>query len=266
MTLVPAHYGDELQDFLDKRLNANVRRAVESHMETCRDCRRRFEALEWAKTAMRMLPATEAPAGLREEIVSRLRRERTEVAHFARPTRRWSNNASIGVAFAVLLGLAAVLLDLSRDAPASVADLVMEDFQQVERGDLALQLNSTSPAVIEGFFEGYELAFHARVFETGPAGFAPYGARVEMAGDRGRAVVAYRDASGRLLVCEMFEGGPVDLPVDGMVRERNGVRFRVLRAGDLAAVFWLEGPVVYSLVAESDSEQLLLLAATLARK
>jgi hypothetical protein len=64
----------------------------------------------------------------------------------------------------------------------------------------------------------------------------------------------------------MFEGGPVDLPAEGMIRERNGVRFRVMRAGDLSAVFWLEGPVVYSIVAETDSEQLLLLAATLARK
>lgn len=89
---------------------------------------------------------------------------------------------------------------------------------------------------------------------------------VERAEDRVRALVAYRNSAGRLLVCGMFEGGPVDLPVDGMVRERNGVRFRVLSAGDLSAVFWLEGPVVYSIVAQAEPEPLLLLAATLARK
>lgn len=266
MTPVPAHYGDELQDLLDKRLNANVRRAVESHLETCRDCRRRFEALKWTKTAMRMLPSREAPGGLREEIVLALRRERTEVAQFARPAHRWSNNLPIAVAVAILVGLAAILLNLSRDAPASVADLVLEDFRTMQGGDLELQVSAASPAVIGGFFGGHKIPFHARVFESGPAGLVPSGGRVETAGDRVRALVAYRDAADRLLVCEMFEGGPVDLPVDGILRERNGVRFRVERAGDLSAVFWLEGPVVYSLVAEIESEELLVLVATLARK
>lgn len=266
MTPSQAHYGDELQDLLDKRLDANVRRAVESHLETCRDCRRRFEALEWTKTAMRMLPSREAPDGLREEIVHTLRRERTEVAQFARPAHRWSNNLPIAIAVAILLGLAAILVNLSRDAPASVPDLVLEDFRKVQRGDLELQVSAASPAVIGGFFGGHGISFHVRVFESGPATLVPSGGRVEDAGGRTRALVAYRDAADRLLVCEMLEGGPVDLPVDGMLRERNGVRFRVMRAGDLAAVFWLEGPVVYSLVAEIESEELLLLAATLARR
>jgi anti-sigma factor RsiW len=264
MMPLQAHYGNELHDLLDKRLNANVRREVESHLETCRDCRRRFEALEWAKAAMRTLPVKDAPGGLRADIENALRRERTEVARFSSAPRRWSNNTAIVVAFAILLGLAAILVNLTRDAPATVADLVMEDFRNVQDGDL--QLDSASPSVIGGFFEGYEIPFHVRVFESGPAGLAPSGCRVEGLGERPRALVAYRDAGGGVLVCEMFEGGPVDLPAEGMIRERNGVRFRVMRAGDLSAVFWLEGPVVYSIVAETDSEQLLLLAATLARK
>lgn len=266
MTPAPAHYGDELQDLLDKRLDANVRRAVESHLESCRDCRRRFEALEWTKTAMRMLPSREAPGGLREEVVRALRREQTEVAQFVQPERRWGNNMPIAIAVAILLGLAAILVILSRDAPASVADIVLEDFRKMDGGDLRLQVSAASPATIGGFFGGHEIPFHARVFESGPAKLVPSGGLVVDAGDRVRALVAYRDAADRLLVCEMFEGGPVDLPVDGMLRERNGVRFRVLRDGDHSAVFWLEGPVVYSLVAKIDSEELLLLAATLARK
>jgi len=43
------HYREEIQELLDNRLNAEVRAAVQAHLEACEHCRRDLEALRWTR-------------------------------------------------------------------------------------------------------------------------------------------------------------------------------------------------------------------------
>jgi len=47
------HFKDELQDWLDGRLDAETCSEVERHVETCAECRREYEAI-WLKPEIDM--------------------------------------------------------------------------------------------------------------------------------------------------------------------------------------------------------------------
>ncbi len=49
MPTPPKHFKDEIQAWLDQRLDVATRAEVERHVESCEECRREFEALRWTK-------------------------------------------------------------------------------------------------------------------------------------------------------------------------------------------------------------------------
>ncbi|HEY5551134.1 MAG TPA: anti-sigma factor [Opitutaceae bacterium] len=265
MIATPPHYGDELHDFLDKRLNANVRRAVEDHLGTCADCRRQLDALVWTKQAMRLIPTTCAPRHLRDEIVHALKAEQVEVELYTHKPRSWGSNVPFAIAMVVLIGLAGVIVNEYRSRPITVPTMVAGDFRDLRANDLALQLHTTSADVMSAYFKGYEIPFPVRVLDPQLMGVELVGGRVIEPDGQSRALVVYRSPSGQLFACEMLNGREAGLPAGATIREERGVRFHVYRDGGITSVFWREGPVVWSLVSDMDPEQLVQIAASQAK-
>jgi hypothetical protein len=265
MIAAPPHYGDELQDYVDKRLNANVRRAVEDHLNVCPECRRQIDALTWTKQAMRLIPTTRAPRHLREEILHEMRTERVEVELFSHRSHKWGSNLPIVIAIAVLIGLGAIIVKEYQSRPITVPTMVARDFQELRSNDLNLQLETTNPTVLSAYFAGFEVPFPVRVLDPQALGGTLVGGRALDPDGQIRMLVLYRGASGRLIACEMFNGSEAGLPAGGTIRETGGVRFHIYREGGITSVFWREGSVVWSLASDLDSEQLVRMAASQAK-
>ena len=84
MTSAGPHFGDELQEYLDKRLDASVRRVVEAHVDGCEDCRRKLEAIAWVKQVMRRVPFSRAPGQLQGKVTDAVETERVDTERLSR--------------------------------------------------------------------------------------------------------------------------------------------------------------------------------------
>ena len=109
MPTPPRHYKDELQDWLDGRLDGSTCDEVERHLETCAECRREYEAVAWTKREVKRLPVTEAPAELRENILRALRAESSLANVIALPPSFWKQRRRPMLAVAAVVMFAAVL-------------------------------------------------------------------------------------------------------------------------------------------------------------
>jgi anti-sigma factor RsiW len=75
MTDTSGHIDEELQDFLDGRLNLNAAKKVESHLDQCNICRLQFEALQKAKQAAAAAAEIPVSSDLRKKIIDSLNTE-----------------------------------------------------------------------------------------------------------------------------------------------------------------------------------------------
>ncbi len=99
-----------------------------------------------------------------------------------------------------------------------------------------------------------------RVFNLDMMGYHLLGGRIHALGQGPSALFVYQDASGRALLCQMFEGTLTQLPAGGETREHNRIAFRVYRSGALTLVFWQEGAVVCVLTSDAPTEEVIQLA------
>lgn len=255
-----SHLGDQLQDFLDGRLDEADRSRVEAHVTSCAQCRRELDALRWVRTAAReQLPVEEVPAALSSRVRASLNAEdaksRSGTARRAisRPTR-WAVAAAV-VAAAVLL-----LVFVPRRTAERLPELVARDFASYAGGRAPLDIEARDPQVIEAFFARNGVRFTTRVFDLGMMRYDLLGGRVHRLGRGVSALFAYRGSDGRFLVCQMYEGAVAALPPPDETRENNGITFQVYREGTTTVVFWQEGDVVCVLASDAALETVMQLA------
>lgn len=261
------HYHDELQDWLDQRLDAATCTEVERHLETCAECRRAYEAMAWTKrlTAHR-LAVGPAPEDLRERIRQSLRAaspviEMPAAEPSAETTRPgfWRHYWKPALAAAGLI-LAAVLTSVYLARPTALPDIAVRDFQQYRARQLALELATDNAPALEAHFAARGVGFRTRVLDLAMMKYQLVGGRVQGGGDTARALFVYRGAAGQELVCQMFAGRLEQLPAGATLRENKGIRFQVYRQGTLTAVFWQEGAVVCVLVSDIEPEEVIQLS------
>jgi anti-sigma factor RsiW len=253
------HLGATLQDFLDGRLDAAGQAEVRAHLDDCRQCRGRLEALRWVRdVALKRLPDQEVPGTLAGRIAAALdaEDERTRPAARSTRARRWRTWAGAGAVLAAA-ALAIVLLFLPRP---DLTDTAAHDFEEYSSGRLDLDLRSSDPAAVETMFAAGGIDFRTRVFDLGMMEYRLIGGRIHRLRGRPSALFAYRGPGGRDLVCQMYQGWLDDLPPPEERREHNGISFRVYRAGALTLVFWQEGEVVCVLVSDASPEAVIQLA------
>jgi mycothiol system anti-sigma-R factor len=263
----PRHYHEEVQDWLDGRLDAAQCDEVERHLESCDECRRAYESVGWVKqTAARHFAATPAPAELRARVLAALRAEANAPVETEEPATKiiqppvifWRSRRAV-LAAAVFV-LAALLAGIVLLRPASLPLVVAQDFQNYQSGKVPLQLVTTDVKEMEKFFTAQGVPFETRVFDLGMMNYRLAGGRVLAPGRSPRAAFAYQGANNQKLLCQMFAGQVTELPSGAVRRENKGFTFHIYERDGLTAVFWQEGTVVCVLVSDIAPEEVVQLA------
>ncbi len=255
------HFKDELQDWLDGRLDAESCSEVERHVETCAECRREYEAMWWTKKfAAQQFAATEAPAGLRENILQALRADDSPSdAETAQPAF-WRKRLWPVLAAAAVVMAAAILTFTYFLKPPKWPEVVTRDFRAYQAQQLALELNTSDVKQMETYFAEHGVAFNTRVFDLGMMNYQLVGGRVQRPGRAPRALFVYRGPANQKLICQMFTGRVEELPKGTTLRQNKGIQFHTYQKDGLTAVFWQEGAVVCVVVSDIGPEEVVQLA------
>ncbi len=251
------HPTDALQDALDRRLDSASRAALDAHLSSCEKCRRELAALRWTKQQALSARHSEEPVGFEARLRGALDEEDRRRAD-AGPVLGARVRRLVPWLAAAAALVAAVWMG-GRFRSSSVPDSVADLYRAYASNALSLEVASTDPAELERYL-GRGLPFSTRVFDLGMMGFQLEGAKVQPLGGRDGALIAYRGADGRVLLCQMYQGSVRDLPEPLDRRTNDGITFHLYREGDATLVFWQEGGVVCVLAAEGDPESVLQLA------
>jgi anti-sigma factor RsiW len=254
-----------LGKLIDGRLDDLRRVQLESHLESCAECRREWQALASIKTALRATRTDrEAPIDLATQVRTVLDREdRAEASRIPLLHRRHAGRFAVFAAAAAAI-VAIVLLSIPRgtDPPSAAA----HDWKRWTSGRLHLELRSGSPPAISRFFADRGIAFPVPAEMIEIPGYRLLGARVHSLGGRRSTFSVYRGRNDETVVCQMYEGSVGDLPAGGRVLENGGVRVLVFQASDLTEVFWQDGPIVCVLVSDAPPEEIVRIALDKARR
>jgi len=83
MPTPPRHFKEEIQDWLDQRLDAAMCDEVERHLETCAECRREYESVGWTKqVAAREYALLQTVPGIGENLGLTILYEIGEISRF----------------------------------------------------------------------------------------------------------------------------------------------------------------------------------------
>jgi anti-sigma factor RsiW len=262
------HFKDEIQDLLDHRLGPEARPEVEQHLESCEECRREFEALQWTRQfARRQSAAQSAPAKLEKSILAALDLEDSQSRARAASAWSWFGQRRAILAYGLMLAISAALalsyFLFRRTPPAesALASAIARDYQAYRAEKLPLTLETGEVKELERFFSAEGVAFDTRVFDLSMMNYHLTGGRVHQLIGRQSALFVYRGKDGRILICQMYPGQTTELPQAGAtLRENNGIRFHIYRAGGLTLAFWQEGAITCALASDGDSEEVVQLA------
>jgi anti-sigma factor RsiW len=259
------HFKEELQLLLDDRLAAPDRLEVEKHIEVCSSCRREFEILRWTKrVTTSRFSATEVPSQLEQEVISVLDREdgRSEPhSHLSGYLMGKTWKPLWGYGLAILIGVLLAVWFLS-PPPTEIPSQISRAFVEYRGNRLQLDILASDVVEIERGFEAAGVPFPTRVFDLGMMDYQIVGGRVYELEDRPSAFFVYRNGTGDILVCQMFQGHVSELPVDqrSSLRENNDIQFYVYQSEGLTMVFWQEGDVICVLTSDLGSEEAIQLA------
>lgn len=262
------HPLEQLLDFVDGRLTADARHAVDAHVRGCGACQAELAALTAARDAARSVAPPPLPDGLEARILGAIEAADTTTGESgaagdprppvdtrapATPPARlpWLALAALAAA----LVLAAVLWwRPTGDLPDAAAGHV--------RAHAARQLTLTSDATTADAVHAYltpRVAFPVRVFDLGMMGFSVAGAGVVDLAGRPAAAWIYQGAAGWLL-CEMLLATPDDLPAADETRTANGIVFHIYHRDGGTQVFWAEGDVLCVLASTLPADDVVELA------
>jgi mycothiol system anti-sigma-R factor len=259
------HFKEEIQLWLDGRLDASTCAEVQRHLETCAECRRELDALNWTKhLAARPANAVAAPEELRAKILRSLRAEAAppaaEVKIKSARAPFWKINFRPALAWSSAVGLLAVLGALYFSRSPEILAAVGDNFRDYKNQKLALELPTGDVREMENFFAAHGVAGPTRVFDLGMMKYQLIGGRVEKFHHQPAALFVYRGADNQILHCRMYPGVAAELPAGATLRENHGIQFRVYQRGGVTMVFWPEGKIICALSSDIAAEDVVQLA------
>ncbi len=257
-----AHYGVELQDAVDGRLDPTVRRELEAHLRTCVSCRTTYDRLRWVKDALGVACELEdVPPALASRIRAALDQDDRVVdaavkqATGPRQHTRWVAALAAGV----LLVAGVEFLTRARSNRQDVIAGVAKDFGRYRAGGRALDLVTDNGEQLRAFFAEAGLGFDARVLDLGMMGYRLVGGSLDVIDGHRVALFVYRTGADRVVLCAMYLGDGAT-KTGGELRQHAGISFHVHRVGGNTVVLWREGAVTCTLVSDGDSEEVVNLA------
>ena len=251
------HPTEKIHLWHDGRLSAEERAQIEAHLEVCPACRSEFDALRTLDAAIRSPERPERPAGL-EALLRRTLDAEDARRDWAKRRRRWSL-AAVAMGVAVIVAVVIARLGLQPDWPLLAATAHAE----LEGGQLQLDVRERSPEMLQRELRARGATI--RVLDLAMMGFELLGGSVPEVGGHRVALVAYRNAAGQTLLCEMFPGGDVRLPRPVEERHQGAIVFSVYAQTGRTVVFWREGSVLCGLVSGGSRDAVIALAMAKAR-
>lgn len=234
-----------LPALLDGELVGAERRALETHLETCADCRAACEDDASFGAAIReAVPRHVVPHGLRERVTRLRPRASPRVVRVA-----WV----VGAAAAALLAIAPAVLRGPAVRPAATfASLAVDSHLRYAAGRLPLEIRSAQPAEVSRWFEG-RVPFHLTLpdYPVGPGEAKFYtleGARlVSYEGDYA-AFVVYR-MDGRTISLLAVSADRVR-PSGGDQVVSGRLTFHVQSVAGLKVITWIDDGLTYALASD----------------
>jgi len=246
----------EIHAWHDGRLPDDERLAVSTHLKGCAACRSELEGLRALDAGLQELEQPEHSLGLEAMLRARLDREDAR-----RLDRRRLRRLLGATALGATIVLAALLARRGQepDWPALAATAHAE----LERGVPRLDVEESAPQVLQQRLRARGAT--VRVLDLAMMGFQVIGGSVREVNRHRIALVVYRNADGRILLCEMFAGGDIRLPPPLEERRSGGIDFSVYDRVGRTAVFWREGEVLCALVSGGRREEVVALAIAKAK-
>lgn len=244
------HYGHELQDLLDRRLDAGREAEIRAHLDRCQRCQREFEALAWVKRVTAAAEEAALPAGLERSVRDALARE---------DQPRVSRRVLLAAAASLLFGTGGAVW-LFRRSRESLPAVVAHDYERFRSGALPLPTHVARPEGVEAFFREQGIPFRTRVLDLAMMRYQLQGGRVHRLGGRPSAFFVYQGEGGRTLACQMYPGRLDELPPADEVRDHRGFRFQIYRQQLVTVVFWQEGEIVCVLAGDFGENEIVALA------
>jgi anti-sigma factor (TIGR02949 family) len=246
------HPQDELQLWLDERLDPARAAEIQAHVAGCARCLREVDALRAVKTSLRRdLVAHEVPSDLRARVGRALDAEG--------PDQRRSivgRRAFVGTALAAAAVAAFLLL---RPQPDLVDDAA-RDFLSFRADSLPMEMHTDDRVALEQHLAGANFGFPVRVFDFASMGYNVAGGGVHQIAGRRSALFVYRSDADARVLCQMFAGSENDLGPPDVERENAGVRFSGYERNGVAMVFWVEGDMLCLLALAGDMEAAMQMA------
>lgn len=254
------HVDEQIDAWLDGRLDALARHAFETHLESCARCRRLRDGLLATRNALRKAIADEpvSPA-----VVGRLRAalDREDAAPTAPAPTRGSTLRRLGWALAAAVAFVALALGLRPGAVSgpSAVDAILAEHERLSVGPLPEQLRVVDAAQLERRWSVAELDFPTRVLDLASMGLHLAGGDAPPLGTSRAARAFYEDATG-VLACWMFRAAAAVVPAAAERLSHGGFEFHVFRRAGRTLVLWREGEVVCALVGSGDPRRIVELA------
>ncbi len=239
---------------------------VERHLETCAECRRGMDALNWTKqTTVKPGNAMVAPPKLREKILRSLRAEAAAVATAPEEpvpplVPFWREHLRPALAWASVILVLAILSAAYFFKSPGLLEAVAGNFRDYKSQKLALELKTGDVKEMENFFTTHGVVGNTRVFDLGMMNYQLVGGRVEKFHRQPAALFVYRGADNQILHCRMYPGAVAELPAGATPRENNGIKFQVYQKSGVTMVFWQEGKIVCALSSDIAAEDVVQLA------
>ena len=256
MTVEHADFLNRAEAYLDGEATPEDRRAIETHLAACADCR---AELERRRAFSRRLKAGatyhEAPAGLARALAARLPESDAAVLPFAKPVPRRSREAFWRPAALAASFLLAVLVSggtgYFASLPAAGDRIVQQVVDDHVRSLLAGHLTdviSTDQHTVKPWFDGrVDTAPPVRDFAA--EGFELVGGRLDYLDHRPVAAVVYRH--GKHPINLFVWADPSETTGLPAVSERQGYNLR----------HWMEGDLSFWLVSDTEADALAKLEA-----
>ncbi len=264
------HLGDEIQEYLDGRLDAERTAAVRAHLGECEVCREELRRFEWLEDRLRQLrQASDHAAAIPPDLESSIRHaldtadpgEPAAAAAEERPSRSRRPRPFMAVAagLAALLTIAIVGGVWWWEQPPTPTDIADDHVGGTQDGR-SLDYATQDTQALTRYFVDRGIRFRTRVWDLGMMQYTLVGGSVRAHRGRTSALFVYRGSAGERVICQMSLAPP---PSTGSFERRthNGTEFTVHRRGTLTLVFWQEDDgVTCVLTSSGDSEELVQLA------
>ncbi|WP_035351898.1 anti-sigma factor family protein [Edaphobacter aggregans] len=238
-------YGVMIQLLIDDELTGHEREDLISHINDCASCQEELEEAQAFSARVRSArPQVEAPAALREKILSNINNSTN------RSVRAYWRPLAAAAMFLVTVGVVLSLSYLRRESRAmSFVEAAIAE-HRISSNDRSLDVESSSPEVVATWF-AQRVSFPFRMPNEGIAAddrakYTLAGGRLVTFSGQPAALVEFRMQNNRITL--LVTSDKLVTATGGKITSSGGLRFHASDRGELHVATWNNKGLTYALI------------------